>query len=358
MLKLPISMSSYTSPAFLSNMVQEQPMKMDIDAELGMPIDLSIIPGVFEGDESALFAPRDPVKLDPKDIALLKGTHDIQGAKLTSDSAFLRRTQYISSEIATSSKAKQVEAERAKRVKDAIRVELDPREQLLSVEKTFDLAQQSLENLRHPAKRGLKAVQAWPVVPNFDLSEQQYLNAKFPSNPAPRTKSRNVVSDKDVRLEVACMIPRIVDDTIDAPDNDYISYFIPDEETAQHVKSSNVEGSASGKTSKYGFVREYDARKDDNAAEWALVFHHDEAHYLELSSRMNMRGRRRGAQVTDVNEIIQLDFIDVKTDEQPFDMVADTTMSQPNNNTFTTHKSSEAKEDNSEQDEVDKMDLQ
>ncbi|CCG83123.1 RNA polymerase II-associated protein 1 homolog [Taphrina deformans PYCC 5710] len=306
LLKLPMSLSQYTSVSYLSTLIQEQPMKLELDKELGMPLDLSLLPGLFEGDESVLFAPSEPVELDPKDKALLKGPSDTYSGKPMADSAFLRRTQYISSEITQTNKAKQQEAERAKKIKAALKIELDPVEQLAAVEKTFETVAQPLSELKHPAKRGLKAVEAWNVLPNFECYEHQYVNAKFPSNPAPRTKSNTVAEDEDPRLEVSCMVPRIVDDTIDAPDNDYISYFITDHETALSLKRKNMDGDGAGHQSRYKFVREYDAKKDDGAAEWAITFAGDTAHYLELGSRMNMRGRRRGTQVTQTNEVIEM----------------------------------------------------
>ena len=47
-----LTSGQYTSPAFLSRLAREQPLNIEADAELGMPIDLIGIPGVFEGDES------------------------------------------------------------------------------------------------------------------------------------------------------------------------------------------------------------------------------------------------------------------------------------------------------------------
>lgn len=291
-------------------------MKVEIDAELGMPIDLSLIPGIFEGDESAMHPPSVPIELDARDHALLKGPNDLQAGKAMTDSAFLRRTQYISSEITLSNKAKQQEAERARTIKQSLKVELDPVEQLAAVERTFEAVQQPLSDLRHPAKRGLKATESWAVLPNFECFDQQYLNAKFPSNPAPRTKSNTMASDEDPRLEVSCMVPRIVDDTIEAPDNDYIAYFITDEESAVSLKRKNMDGDEEGEVSRYKFVREYDAKKDDGAAEWAITFNDDIAQYLELGSRMNMRGRRRGTQVTQTNEVIEMTLRAFDEDEK------------------------------------------
>lgn len=41
----------YTSAAFASRLAREQPLNIEADAELGMPIDLIGLPGVFDGDE-------------------------------------------------------------------------------------------------------------------------------------------------------------------------------------------------------------------------------------------------------------------------------------------------------------------
>lgn len=42
----------YTSASYGSKMAREQPVNIEGDAELGMPLDLLGLPGVFNGDES------------------------------------------------------------------------------------------------------------------------------------------------------------------------------------------------------------------------------------------------------------------------------------------------------------------
>lgn len=42
----------YTSANFSSRLVKQQPLNIEADAELGMPIDLVGMPGIFDGDES------------------------------------------------------------------------------------------------------------------------------------------------------------------------------------------------------------------------------------------------------------------------------------------------------------------
>lgn len=46
-----LSGGQYTSAAFASRLAREQPLNIEADSELGMPIDLIGLPGVFDGDE-------------------------------------------------------------------------------------------------------------------------------------------------------------------------------------------------------------------------------------------------------------------------------------------------------------------
>lgn len=50
-----LSNDQYTHPGFGMKILREQPLNIEIDAELGMPIDLLGIPGIFEGDETCMF---------------------------------------------------------------------------------------------------------------------------------------------------------------------------------------------------------------------------------------------------------------------------------------------------------------
>ena len=45
----------YTTPAFASRLAREQPLNIEVDAELGMPLDLIGMPGIFDGDESCMY---------------------------------------------------------------------------------------------------------------------------------------------------------------------------------------------------------------------------------------------------------------------------------------------------------------
>ena len=47
-----LASGQYTNPGFASRLAREQPLNIEVDAELGMPLDLVGMPGVFDGDES------------------------------------------------------------------------------------------------------------------------------------------------------------------------------------------------------------------------------------------------------------------------------------------------------------------
>ena len=57
LLDIPVEgLSYYTSAAFASRMARQQALNIEADAELGMPIDLVGMPGIFDGDESCELA--------------------------------------------------------------------------------------------------------------------------------------------------------------------------------------------------------------------------------------------------------------------------------------------------------------
>ena len=45
---------TYTSAGYATRLVREQPLNIEADGELGMPIDLIGIPGIFDGDERGM----------------------------------------------------------------------------------------------------------------------------------------------------------------------------------------------------------------------------------------------------------------------------------------------------------------
>lgn len=57
-----LSSGQYTAPGFASRLVRDQPVNIEADGELGMPLDLVGMPGVFDGDESCTCFPPHSVR--------------------------------------------------------------------------------------------------------------------------------------------------------------------------------------------------------------------------------------------------------------------------------------------------------
>ena len=52
-----LASGQYTTPGFASRLAREQPLNIEADAELGMPLNLVGMPGVFDGDERCQSTP-------------------------------------------------------------------------------------------------------------------------------------------------------------------------------------------------------------------------------------------------------------------------------------------------------------
>jgi len=49
-----IGIERYTTPGFGARLARRQALNIELDAELGMPLDLVGMPNIFEGDESCM----------------------------------------------------------------------------------------------------------------------------------------------------------------------------------------------------------------------------------------------------------------------------------------------------------------
>lgn len=150
-----------------------------VDEESGMSLNLLNNPDVLEtGDVlsiHSLVKDDAEVKLHDKDRALLRDAGITYLAKSEPGVSFLRRTEYIAEKQAT--KSSQTNGSLGSNEE-----KLDPDAQLKAVENTFDQAQASLDDfskLKHPRKRNLKAVAAWPLLPDTSMMDTKYLALKF-----------------------------------------------------------------------------------------------------------------------------------------------------------------------------------
>ncbi|KAH6998655.1 Paf1-domain-containing protein [Ilyonectria sp. MPI-CAGE-AT-0026] len=189
-----LASGQYTTPGFASRLAREQPLNIEADAELGMPLDLVGMPGVFDGDERSIQAPAHPPTLHPHDRPLLRPIAALGKLKVAeANVSFLRRTEYISS---TSTKrhdgplprALLAKAQRGRRVVEASAD--SPQAIKRKIDKGFDVAEQDLKEpkrVKHPTKKHLKLVDASPLIPDLDAFPDSgaYVTLKFLTNPVP-----------------------------------------------------------------------------------------------------------------------------------------------------------------------------
>lgn len=194
-----LSSGTYTDPAFASRLVREQKLNIVADAELGMPLDLVGMPGVFDGDESSIQAPADPPRVHPRDKVLLRTLAQLMKPKSAeTEVSFLRRTEYISSsqsrprpggnvfmKPSASASAKRPEKRKASPEPDRG----TPAWIRRRINRSFEIAAAQLADrtkVRHPSKRSnLKVVDSFPLLPDLDAFPDSgaYVTVKFATNP-------------------------------------------------------------------------------------------------------------------------------------------------------------------------------
>ncbi|KAL7273760.1 hypothetical protein RUND412_003360 [Rhizina undulata] len=69
--------AQYTDPAFVDRLRRMEPVNVEIDSELGLPLDLLGLPNIFDGDQTAL-EPMDPLPtVHIRDRPLLRPATDL-----------------------------------------------------------------------------------------------------------------------------------------------------------------------------------------------------------------------------------------------------------------------------------------
>ncbi|CAN8096651.1 unnamed protein product [Discula destructiva] len=216
-----LASGQYTTPGFATRLQREQPLNIEADAELGMPLDLVGMPGVFDGDEGSIQAPLKAPQVHPHDRALLKPLATLGKPQVSGTSvSFLRRTEYISnantskvspfhrqpsrnnSSAAPARPPKRKSPEPEAGTPEAIRRKID---------KGFEVALENLKDtsrIRHPAKammgknKDLKVVEAFPILPDVDAFPDSgaYITYKFAHAPTANNKE-----EYDRRLQSSIM---------------------------------------------------------------------------------------------------------------------------------------------------------
>ena len=253
LLEIPTDMLSYyCSPAFTSRLARQQPLNIEADAFLGMPIDLVGMPGIFDGDEScklptcqkcnatillimlsiAIQAPLVPPPVHPRDKALLVPMSQRGKPKTeTNTVSFLRRTQYTADDAGRtrveSNTSRNLVNQTIKKRKPADVSKDNPVNIMRNIVKGFDIAYpedaykgpdteqnirgavpspaeiEAWKNPKHPTKPHLKLLDSYPILPNLDglTDSSGYMVTKFAVDPSHATDHH------DERMDVGLLHP-------------------------------------------------------------------------------------------------------------------------------------------------------
>ncbi|KAG8626508.1 hypothetical protein KVT40_005453 [Elsinoe batatas] len=218
-----LSGGQYTNASYGTRLAREQPLNIEADAELGMPIDLA-----------AINARDPPPLLHPHDRALLKPLSQIGKGNTGAGATFLRKTEYISSdqgikryESSTSRDLFKIRNDPKRKNNKHLDKE-DPLNIVKNVVKGFDIAYPkdahngddtrdlvkgaeitasditAWSNPKHPKNSGLKLLDSYPVLPDLDAIPGlgSYILLKYNTDPSAAVKGY------DPRLDMTILKPK------------------------------------------------------------------------------------------------------------------------------------------------------
>ncbi|PWN36034.1 uncharacterized protein FA14DRAFT_51150 [Meira miltonrushii] len=220
LLAIPTPFSRFTDPRrFGPRLAQSHPLPVVVDAEAGMPLNLTDFPQAWytdqelEADDNVF--PRldaNEVDVDPEDAFLLSdmleklpgtsnGIDRKQGGPGgpvdTNDITWLRRTEYLAAE-------QQKRKKRDLNDRSNEKIDSSREGQLARIEESFRVANQPLASVRHPTKAGLRAVDSFSLLPDPDTWATQYNVFRFGDPPGRLNDNKPI---EDPRLETAILRP-------------------------------------------------------------------------------------------------------------------------------------------------------
>lgn len=269
-----------------------------LNDDLGMPMNLANLP-----DKNTIYGLKSNgtnLPLHPSDQLLLADPS--KNIKTKSDSvSFLRRTQYISSDIQNQQKSA-IKTTNIKRDD-----ELDPKVQLKEVEDMFEVLSPDLSTIKHPTKKHLKAKKVWNFLPDTSMLDQSYYDVKFTSSASiskSRDKSKNPIkSIKDPRLLTAIFRELEVNST-----TKLVSFYLASSEDAEKIKDKLADETENApiddneleeilkdqnKSCVYKKQREYDGsiKPIDPLRQLVITFDDktNNAYYIPISGKMELK---------------------------------------------------------------------
>lgn len=268
------------------------------EPDLGVTIDL-INPDTYRIDPNILLDPADEKLLEEDIQAPSSSKRSQQHAKVV---PWMRKTEYISTEFNRYGVSNEkVEVKIGVSVKQQFTEEeiyKDRDSQISAIEKTFEDAQKSIT--QHYSKPRVTPVEVLPVFPDFKMWINPCAQVIFDSDPAPK--------DMSGPAAVEMMSQAMIRGMMDEEGNQFVAYFLPNEETLRKRKRDCEEGIDYMPDDLYDYkiAREYNWNVKNKASKgyeenYFFIFRDgDGVYYNELETRVRLSKRRAkaGAQST------------------------------------------------------------
>ncbi|XP_003968562.1 RNA polymerase II-associated factor 1 homolog isoform X2 [Takifugu rubripes] len=263
------------------------------EPDLGVTIDL-INPDTYRIDPNVLLDPADEKLLEEDIQAPSSSKRSQQHAKVV---PWMRKTEYISTEFNRYGVSNEkVEVKIGVSVKQQFTEEeiyKDRDSQISAIEKTFEDAQKSIT--QHYSKPRVTPVEVLPVFPDFKMWINPCAQVIFDSDPAPK--------DISAPAGVEMMSQAMIRGMMDEEGNQFVAYFLPNEDTLRKRKRDFEEGMDYMPEDLYDYkiAREYNWNVKNKASKgyeenYFFIFRDgDGVYYNELETRVRLSKRRAKA---------------------------------------------------------------
>lgn len=277
---------------------------VNVDNNLGMPIDLLNFPGLLDKMDNRLLYGYDGIKLDPEDRVLLR---DPRMDRLTktdmSKVTFLRRTEYISTSVTShnrdnSNNKKRARSSNQNLLEEDIETYLNPQQITERIENTFRSMSKDLSQFKHPVKKNLKAVKTWDLLPDTASMDQSYFTLRLTGSALLDKKEKKILS-----LSTALFRP------VELEEDEWISMYTTDKNDSSLLENDvekeinetlATDDSTDDKIYKFKRLRDFNMKQvpsmeHQNAfSDLALILNDKSniAYYRPLRSRIELKRRR------------------------------------------------------------------
>lgn len=306
-----------------------------VDEEFGMALNPLQNRGYLDGSNPNAILANNSVPLHPKDRALLRDAGIGFINKSEPGVSFLRRTEYIAERQA----ANRAEERASVSVLEEKEEKHDPEAQLRAVEQSFDQAQETLagfSKLKHPRKKNLRAVAAWPLLPDTSMMDTKFLTVKFTGSAsvsrelaAIQRQEKGLFDEKFHRDALLCALYK----PITSEDGEWVSFYqAKDKKTVDELREklhstereqpmNLLDEDDQATPFRLRHTKNYDMqyhRSNKAYEELALKFVSDEpgskkrraTYYYPISGRVELK-KHRASTNTEINRFLSESTVDV-----------------------------------------------